>query len=63
MRDILTDDGQRGGVRCSGLLCPSIFSCACTVVSLCVYNDLDFHRLATYGLAELQMEGDGNCQV
>lgn len=24
---------------------------------------LFFSRLATYGLAELQMEGDGNCQV
>lgn len=24
---------------------------------------MNFSRLNTYGLAELQMEGDGNCQV
>jgi hypothetical protein len=28
-----------------------------------IFNGLSFlFRLATYGLAELQMEGDGNCQ-
>lgn len=37
----------------------------CMLCGLCFLGDNEFvcHRLVTYGLAELQMEGDGNCQV